>query len=145
MKIRAGEEAYNFPYLYDGDEQAAALAYGAKATPHVFIFDRDRTLRYTGRIDDMEDPYQKPARQDARNAINALLADKPVPVESTKAFGCSMKWKSKVSWRMTLDERWKERPVELAGIDLAGITEEGKNRDVLAIQSYLIQKETVSY
>jgi len=124
MKTRAAEKAYNFPYLYDGDEQAAALAYGAKATPHVFIFDHERKLRYTGRIDDMEDPYQEPTRQDARNAIDALLAGDPVPVESTKAFGCSMKWSSKVSWRETLDERWKERPVELVTVDLPGIKEE---------------------
>jgi peroxiredoxin len=124
MKIRAADRGFNFPYLYDGDQQAAALAYGAKATPHVFIFDRDRKLRYTGRIDDTEDPYQLPTQLDARNAIDALLAGKPVPLESTKAFGCSMKWSSKVSWRATLDERWKEKPVELNGIDLPGITKE---------------------
>jgi thiol-disulfide isomerase/thioredoxin len=124
MKIRAAEKAYNFPYLYDGDEQAAALAYGAKATPHVFIFDRDRKLRYTGRIDDMEDPYQVPTQLDARNAIDALLAGKPVSVETTKAFGCSMKWRSKLSWRATLDERWKERSVELSSLELPGLKEE---------------------
>lgn len=121
MKIRARDKGYNFPYLYDGEEQAAALAYGALATPHVFIFDRERKLRYRGRIDDMEDPYRTPGQQDARNAIEALLAGKAVQVESTKAFGCSMKWKSKMSWRQTLDERWKENPVELAATDLAGI------------------------
>ncbi len=48
---------------------------------------------------------------------------KPVPVETTKAFGCSMKWKSKVDWRRTLDERWAEKAVELSGIDLAGARE----------------------
>jgi len=127
MKIRASEKAYNFPYLYDGEEQAMALAYGAKATPHVFILDRERKLRYTGRIDDMEDPYQTPTQMDTRNAIDALLEGKAVPVETTKAFGCSMKWKSKVSWRKTLDERWKERPVELSGIDLPGIRDLIKN------------------
>jgi thiol-disulfide isomerase/thioredoxin len=127
MKIRATEKEYNFPYLYDGEEQATALAYGALATPHVFIFDRERKLQYRGRIDDMEDPYKSPNQQDAKNAIEALLAGKPVPVESTKAFGCSMKWKSKMSWRQTLDERWKEKPVELVNADLAGIQELVKN------------------
>lgn len=121
MKIRAKEKGYNFPYLYDGDDQSVALAYGAKATPHVFIFDRERMLRYTGRIDDMEDPYQAPTRNDARKAIDALLAGKDVEVESTKAFGCSMKWKSKLDWRKTLDEQWKEKPVELEEADLEGI------------------------
>ena len=121
MLIRAQDKEYNFPYLYDGDEQSAALAYGAKATPHVFIFDRERKLRYSGRIDDMEDPYQTPSQTDARNAIDALLAGKEVAVETTKAFGCSMKWKSKLEWRKTLDEQWKEKPVVLEETDLEGI------------------------
>ena len=123
MKIRASEKAYAYPYLYDGDTQEVAMAYGAKATPHVFIFDRERKLRYTGRIDEMEDPYQLPRQHDARNAIDALLAGKPVPVETTKAFGCSMKWKSKMEWRRTLDERWAEKAVELKNIDVAGVKE----------------------
>ena len=127
MIIRAREKAYNFPYLYDGEEQSMALAYGAKATPHVFIFDRERKLRYTGRIDDMEDPYQSPTQRDAQIAIDALLAGKAVPEEITRAFGCSLKWKSKTSWRATLDERWKEKPVDLMGTDLAGIKEMLKN------------------
>ena len=123
MKIRASGKAYNFPYLYDGTEQTSAQAYGALATPHVFIFDRERKLRYSGRIDDMEDPYKIPNQRDARNAIDALLEGKAVQVENTKAFGCSMKWKSKVDWKKTLDERWKEKPVDLMGTDLAGIKE----------------------
>ena len=93
MRMRARHKSYAFPYLYDGMEQAAALAYGAQATPHVFVFDRDRKLRYSGRIDEMEDPYQAPSQQDAKNAIDALLQGKAVPVEVTRAFGCSMKWK----------------------------------------------------
>jgi len=105
MKIRATDMAFSFPYLYDGQEQATALAYGAEATPHVFIFDRERLLRYSGRIDNMEDPYRTPTQNDARNAINALLEGKAVPVEITKAFGCSMKWKSKQDWKNTLEER----------------------------------------
>jgi thiol-disulfide isomerase/thioredoxin len=121
MKIRAGEKEYNFPFLYDGEDQSTALEYGAKATPHVFIFDRDRKLRYTGRIDDTEDPYKKPGRQDARNAINALLKGDPVPVETTKAFGCSMKWKSKMAWRQKLDEDWKNLPVSLELLDEEGL------------------------
>ena len=123
IQIRASDKAFAFPYLYDGVEQAAARAYGAQATPQVFIFDRERKLRYSGRIDNMEDPYQVATQQDARNAIDALLAGEAVPVEVTNAFGCSMKWKSKLDWKKTLDERWKEKPVELSGIDLPGIRE----------------------
>jgi peroxiredoxin len=121
MKVRATDKAYNFPYLYDGDQQTVAMAYGAKATPHVFVFDRERLLRYTGRIDDTEDPYQEPSSRDARNAIEALLAGKPVPVETTRAFGCSMKWKAKTEWRRKLDQEWTEKPVELATLDAKGV------------------------
>jgi peroxiredoxin len=128
MKIRAADKSFNYPYLYDGDNQSVALAYGAKATPHVFIFDRERTLRYTGRIDDMEDPYREPSSLDARNAIDSLLAGKPVPVETTKAFGCSMKWKSKMEWRKKLDEDWAAKPVEVNEIDLAGVKGLVENR-----------------
>jgi thiol-disulfide isomerase/thioredoxin len=71
----------------------------------------------------MEDPYQVPAGHDARNAIDALLAGKPVPVETTRAFGCSMKWKSKVAWRKQLDDEWAEKPVGLEDMDEEGAGE----------------------
>jgi len=123
MKIRAADQSFNFPYLYDGEKQEVAIAYGAKATPHVFIFDEERKLRYSGRIDDMEDPYQKPTQRDALNAIEALLGGNAVPVETTKAFGCSMKWLSKMEWRKKLDEQWGNKPVTLLDIDKTGIDE----------------------
>ena len=128
MKIRARDQSYNYPYLYDGDDQSTALAYGAVATPHVFIFDEERKLRYRGRIDEMEDPYQQATRHDARNAIEALLSGQQVPVETTRAFGCSMKWKSKVAWRKQLDEQWAEKPVPLEEIDEQGVKELLSNR-----------------
>ena len=52
MKIRAKDKKFNFPYLYDGETSSTSMKYGPQATPHVFIFDKNRTLRYTGRIDD---------------------------------------------------------------------------------------------
>ena len=94
MKLRAAYRHFNFPYLYDGDTQAVARAYGPKATPHVFIFDQDRKLRYEGRVDNSQ-RESLVKTQDARNAINALLAGKPVPVDHTGVFGCSTKWISK--------------------------------------------------
>lgn len=121
MKIRATHVGYNFPYLYDGNTQEVAKAYGAVATPHVFIFDRERKLRYRGRIDNMEDPYQQPTQRDAWNAIEALLSGTEVPVETTRAFGCSMKWKSKMEWKKKLDADWANIPVELEGLDLQGL------------------------
>jgi hypothetical protein len=61
MKLRAKHKQYNFPYLYDGETQSVAKAYGPIATPHVFIFDKARKLRYSGRIDDVEKPSKTPA------------------------------------------------------------------------------------
>src|SRR5688500_6556100 len=95
MKIRAKQKQYNFPYLYDGKTQAIAKAYGPVATPHVFIFDKSRQLRYQGRIDDVEKPTKTPTHLDTRAAIDALLQNKEVPVATTKVFGCSVKWADK--------------------------------------------------
>ena len=49
MKIRAKDKNFNFPYLYDGETSAISKKYGPQATPHVFIFDAERKLRYSGR------------------------------------------------------------------------------------------------
>src|SRR5260370_41005491 len=72
MKIRAKDHHFTFPYLYDGQTQGTAKAYGVVATPHVFIFDGERKLRYVGRGDDSE--VKEVKSRDARNAIEALLA-----------------------------------------------------------------------
>jgi len=87
----AKEKSFNFPYLRD-DSQAVARAYGAERTPHIFLFDRDRTLRYTGAIDDNTQDPSKVKRQYLREAIDALLANKPVSDSQTPAMGCSIKW-----------------------------------------------------
>jgi peroxiredoxin len=94
MKIRAKHRHFNFPYLYDGETQSVTEAYGAQATPHVFIFDKERKLRYEGRIDSAQRESLVKV-QDARAALDALLAGQPVAVAHTPAFGCSTKWKSK--------------------------------------------------
>jgi peroxiredoxin len=123
MKIRAGDKKFQMPYLYDGEKQETAKAYGPTTTPHVFIFDTKRKLRFCGRIDEMENPYEKALEHDTRNAIVALLDGKPVPVEKTKTFGCSIKWASKEEWRNKLDADWKKKPVEIIEADLDGIKE----------------------
>jgi len=94
MKIRTKLRHIEWPYLYDGDTQATASKFGAIATPHIFIFDQNRKLQYQGRIDDST-AIANVKSQDARNAIDALLAGKPVPEPITPAFGCSTKWLSK--------------------------------------------------
>ncbi len=95
MKVRAKDHGFAYPYLYDGETQATAQAYGVLATPHVFIFDADRKLRYAGRFDDGEVKAVK--SHDAKNAVDALLAGKPVPVATTRVPGCSTKWADKQS------------------------------------------------
>ena len=87
MKIRAAYKKFNFPYLYDGETQETARKYGPVATPHVFIFDKDRKLRYVGRIDDSEEGVHPGTKQDTRNALDEMLAGKPVSVPQTKTFG----------------------------------------------------------
>ncbi len=119
MKIRAKEAGFEFPYLYDGETQQVTKAYGAKATPHVFLFDKDRKLRYTGRIDDGEvGPVTK---HDLRDAIEAVLTGREVPTTSTRVFGCSVKWASKKEGAAQSIQKWQTEPVELESIDPAGI------------------------
>ncbi|MDP4213611.1 MAG: redoxin domain-containing protein [Bacteroidota bacterium] len=121
MKERAKEKKFNFPYLYDGDTEKTALAYGPIATPHVFIFDKKRILRYSGRVDDMEKPTKTPTQFDTRNAIDALLAGKPVPVATTKVFGCSIKWAEKSDWIEKSKQNWAKEPVSLDTLGESGI------------------------
>jgi len=127
MKMRAKDKAYNFPYLYDGDKQEVSKAYGPVSTPHVFIFDSERKLRYAGRVDDNEKQPDKVTAQDARNAIEAILAGKPVPVETTKTVGCSIKWSDKRDSVKQAFETWAKEPVAVQAIDLEGVKRLLKN------------------
>lgn len=127
MKIRAAQKGFNFPYLYDGKTEVMSKAYGPVATPHVFIFDKERKLRYQGRIDDMEKPTGTPKHQDTRNALDALLADSEVAVKTTKVFGCSVKWAEKGNWVEKAAADWAKEPVSIAVIDEKEIKELIKN------------------
>jgi peroxiredoxin len=129
MKLYAAEEGFDFPYLYDGETQNVARAYGCLTTPHVFVFDAERKLRYKGRFDDSrfggDDSTVK--SPDTRNAVEALLAGKPVPVEETKPFGCSTKWRSKKTAVAEKMAAWDATPVDVETIDAAGVTALRKN------------------
>jgi len=127
MKIRAKDKGFNFPYLYDGDSQKVVRAYGPVATPHVFVFDAERKLRYVGRVDDNERDPNAVKSHDARNAIEAVLAGKPVPVETTRTFGCSIKWSSKRESAKQSLEKWAKEPVTLNDIDLESVKKLVKN------------------
>lgn len=113
MKLRARHLEYNFPYLFDGDAHGVARAYGAQATPHLFIFDSERKLRYVGAIDDSERPAQV-TKHYARDAIEALLAAKEPPVTRTKVVGCSVKWAGKADAVKSYMDKLAKEPVNLS-------------------------------
>ena len=110
MKIRAAYRSFNFPYLYDGATQSVSRAYGPKATPHVFIFDQQRKLRFEGRIDSSQRESLVKS-QETRAAIDQLLAGQPVAVDHTAVFGCSTKWKSKSASRVEELKKIEAEPV----------------------------------
>jgi peroxiredoxin len=126
MKIRAKHQEFNFPYLYDGDKQQMSQAYGPQATPHVFLFDKARKLRFAGRIDDSAKQEEVKSR-DTRAAIDALLAGRPVPVEKTRTFGCSIKWSDKRAGAKASLERWAQEEVALEPIQADGVRALVKN------------------
>jgi peroxiredoxin len=119
MKVRARDARFEFPYLYDGEKQAAARAYGPRATPHVFVLDAERKVRYSGRIDDDESGKNVKSR-DAAGAVEALLAGKAVPVEKTRSFGCSVKWASKREDNQRFLKKLSGEKVPLERLDAAG-------------------------
>lgn len=127
MKIRHKEKKYNFPYLYDGETQSASKAFGPVATPHIFIFDKGRKLRFQGRFDDVENPAKTPKAHDTRVALDELLANKEVNTKTTKVFGCSIKWASKENWVAEYKEKWSKEPVSLELITEAGVKDLLKN------------------
>lgn len=127
MKLRARQKKFNFPYLYDGKTQAVAKAYGPIATPHVFIFDKERKLRFQGRIDDVEKPSKTPNHLDTRAALDELLAGKEVTTPTTKVFGCSVKWAEKKEEGKKFFKKWAEEPVSVDMIDETGIKDLLKN------------------
>jgi peroxiredoxin len=116
MKLRAEHRKFNFPFLYDGDTQETSRKYGPTATPHVFVFDAERKLRYEGRVD--SNPREALAKvPDARNAIDAVLMGKPAPVEKTPAVGCSVKWASKEA-----SHEAEMRAIEREKVDVKTVT-----------------------
>lgn len=128
MKIRAVDKGYNFPYLYDGDTHEFSLAYGPTATPHVFVFDKDRKLTYSGRIDASEKPGTGNS-EDLRAAIDATLKGEALPAESaqTPAFGCSMKWAWKNEYTIKTNKEWAEKEVTIEKLSPTGLADLLKN------------------
>lgn len=120
MVIRARDKSITYPYLYDGETQEMSRAYGPVSTPHAFVFDQDRKLRYRGRIDDSEKAADVKT-QDLRNAVDEVLAGRPVRVETTATYGCSTKWSDKRDSVAESLKKWAEEEVALESVDLAGV------------------------
>lgn len=112
MKIRMQYKHLSYPYLYDGETQQVARAYGPRATPHVFIFDRQRRLRYEGRMDNSY-RMELVKTHEARDAIDSLLAGKEIAVTHTGVFGCSTKWAEKSADRVAALEKIDQQPVKI--------------------------------
>ncbi|HQW29805.1 MAG TPA: redoxin domain-containing protein [Verrucomicrobiales bacterium] len=122
MKLHAAEYEFNFPYLYDGETQSVSLAYGATATPHLFLFDKERKLRYAGRLDDSK--FGDPAtikKHDAKEAIAAMLAGTPIAEPVTRAHGCSTKWAAKRHLVGENNAKFEAKPVTIEKIKRAGV------------------------
>lgn len=93
IKARAEEQNYPFPYLHD-ETQEVSRAYGATKTPHVYVLKADKTVAYIGAIDNNHKDAAKADKHYVKDAVEAVMAKKPVKVSSTKAIGCSIKWKN---------------------------------------------------
>lgn len=91
MKRRAKDLGFKWPYLRD-ESQDIAKAYGALRTPHYYVFDQERKLRYTGRMDDNPRNAGLEKTHELRDAVEALLAGRKPPVEMTNPIGCNVKW-----------------------------------------------------
>jgi peroxiredoxin len=125
MKIRANDKGFKFPYLYDGDDQKVSIAFGPVATPHAFVFDKDRKLKYAGCID----PSMENGKAESlKSAIDAVLEGRKIDNPVTKVFGCSTKWAWKTAETNKLYKQWSELPVTIENIDASGIKELIQNK-----------------
>jgi len=115
----AADMKWTFPYLYDGSTQEFARACGAQATPHVFVFDADRKLRYTGRMDDGGRNRGPVEKSHIRDAIEALLAGREVAEPVTRPIGCSTKWLHLAESVAAGNKRWEAMPVTMEDLDEA--------------------------
>ncbi|NJN25502.1 MAG: redoxin domain-containing protein [Cyclobacteriaceae bacterium] len=118
MKLRALDKGYKFPYLYDGDTQSAALDYGPVATPHVFLFDKSRKLKYQGRLD--KDVHAGKAG-DVRAAIDAILLGVEILEPNTSVKGCEILWEWNRTEANALNADWRAKEVKLNTLGLEGL------------------------
>ncbi|HVW66536.1 MAG TPA: thioredoxin family protein [Candidatus Peribacteraceae bacterium] len=92
MAERHNAKNYPFPYCRDASQEVAK-AFGAVCTPHCFVFNHERQLKYKGRVDDNWKDPEAVTEHNLRDAIAALVKDEEPPVHEMHAIGCSIKWK----------------------------------------------------
>jgi peroxiredoxin len=129
MKLYAAENHFTFPYLYDGESQVTAKAYGALATPDLFLFDEHRRLAYSGRFDDSRfaDP-KSVTSHDAINALADLLAGRTPATPYARPMGCAVKWLTKVHKAAVANQAgWEHEPITIESVDAAGVAALVKN------------------
>jgi peroxiredoxin len=102
MVERAREQGFEFPYLRD-ESQDVARAYGALRTPHFYVFDAERKLVYTGRMDDNPREPGKETTRELADALEDVLATRPVRVPLTNPIGCNVKWRGEDAHWMPAD------------------------------------------
>ena len=129
MKILAKEKQFNLPYLYDGDTQEVAKAYGAISTPHIFIFGPNLKLKYNGRIDDGRRKLGLAKKNEARDALTAILAGEEPAVIKTKPTGCTTKWIEKAGNVARINENWNNKPVTVDTIKAEAVSKLLENKD----------------
>ncbi len=120
--MHPSDEPIDFPYLYDGETQSVSHAFGVTATPHLFLFDKERRLRYTGRLDDSN--FGDPAtiqKHDAREAVNTLFASGEIAEPATRAHGCSTKWAAKQHLVGEYNAKFEAKEVTIEKIDRSGV------------------------
>jgi thiol-disulfide isomerase/thioredoxin len=91
MVAEAKKRGYTFPYVVDAGSRLAR-AYGAGKTPHIFFFDAKNRLVYVGAVDSGARRGKPPSKDWLKDAMDAVIAGKPVPEARSRAFGCSIKW-----------------------------------------------------
>jgi len=96
MQKHAKEHGYDFPYLYD-QSQEVVRKFNPTNTPHTFVLSKNSDglkVAYIGAIDNNSRDGAKADKHFVEEAVNELLAGKPVTVTKTKAIGCTVKWKN---------------------------------------------------
>lgn len=93
LKEQAGEQGFEFPYLYD-ESQEVAKAYQAACTPDFYLFDKELKCVYRGRFDAATPGNDEPVTGDElKDAMDSLLEGEPIFEEQKPSMGCNIKWK----------------------------------------------------